>query len=167
MEKNWAAPRCFAAPLMAKHWPILVCVAGLLAVPCYAAKPADRDGSTPAKAIRLKQRNVDKAVEEEFVWMMKLHNYTPLLAMRDAFAKAVRQFKTGMKKSASIDPGWGHSSEDYNGHLISHWWFMTPRGKRDVYFDTGTSINTPGEVVRQEPARGGYMIRMAGTLKLQ
>ena len=67
----------------------------------------------------------------------------------------------------SVDPGWGHGSLDHNGHLISEWWFMTPRGKRDVYFDTGTLISTPGEVARQESARAQYMQRMAHTLKVQ
>ena len=46
-------------------------------------------------------------------------------------------------------------------------WFETPRGKKDVYFDTGTLINTPGEVARQESARAQYMGRMAPTLKVQ
>ena len=98
--------------------------------------------------------------------MMKLYGYTPLLAMRDAFTVAVRRAKAGAK-SVSVDPGWGHATVDHNGRLISNWWFQTPRGKKDVYFDTGTLLSTPGEVARQESARAQYMGRMAQTIKLQ
>jgi hypothetical protein len=142
---------------------IVTIAAALVASSCLAATP---DGSTKAKAIPLKQRAPGKAVEEEFALMMKLYHYTPLLAMRDAVGDAVRKAKAG-KKSVSVDPGWGHATVDHNGHLISNWWFQTPRGKRDVYFDTGTLINTPGEVARQESARAQYMGRMAPTLKVQ
>ena len=133
------------------------------ALPCPAATP---DGSTEARAIPLKQRSAERAVEEEFALMMKLYRYTPLLAMRDALKVAFREAKAG-NTSARIDPGWGHASLDHNGRLISNWWFKTPRGKRDVYFDTGTLIDTPGEVARQESARAQYMSRMASTLKVQ
>lgn len=142
---------------------ILTIAAAVVASPCLAAT---QDGSTKAKAIPLKQRDPAKAVEEEFAWMMKLHHYTPLLAMRDALADAVRKAPTG-KSSVNIDPGWGHGSVEHNGHLISEWSFLTPRGKKDIYFDTGALINTPGEVARQDSARAQYMARMAPTLKLQ
>lgn len=142
----------------------LITLAALFAASsCLAVTP---DGSTKAKAIPLKQRDPSKAVDEEFAVMMKLYRYTPLLAMRDAIVVAVRQAKTG-KKSVNVDPGWGHASLDHNGRLISNWWFQTPRGKKDVYFDTGTLIATPGEVARQESARGQYIVRMAQTPKLQ
>ena len=141
---------------------IVTIAAILVASSCLAATP---DGSTKAKAIPLKQRSPAKAVEEEFVLMMKLYRYTPLLAMRDALKVAFREAKAG-NTSVSIDPGWGHASLDHKGRLISNWWFQTPRGKRDVYFDTGTLIDTPGEVARQESARAQYMARMAQTLKV-
>ena len=142
---------------------ILTLVTFLAASLCLAAPP---DGSTKAKAIPLKQRDPAKAVEEEMQWMMKLYHYTPLLAMRDATADAIRKVKAG-QKSVSISPGWEHATVDHNGHLISWWSLVTPRGKRDVYFDTGTLINTPGEVARQESARAQYIGRMAPTLKVQ
>src|SRR5262245_33472398 len=84
---------------------------------CFAAT---HDGSTKAKAIPLKQRNTVKAVEEEFAWMMKLYHYTPLLATRDRMVEEVRKVKAG-KKSTNKSAGWGHSTQDHNGHLISHW----------------------------------------------
>jgi hypothetical protein len=147
--------------LMRVH--IVTIAAVFVASTCLAAIP---DGSTKAKAIPLKQRAPAKAVEEEFALMIKLYHYTPLLAMRDAFVGAVRKVKGG-QKSVSVDPGWGHATVDHNGRLISNWWFQTPRGKRDVYFDTGTLLDTPGEVARQESARAQYMGRMAHTIKLQ
>ena len=98
--------------------------------------------------------------------LVKLYHYTPLLAMRDRVVEEVRKVKAG-KKSTNRSAGWGHATVDHNGHLISNWWFETPRGKREVYFDTGTLINTPGEVARQESARARYMGRMAPTLKVQ
>jgi len=138
----------------------------LAASSCLAATP---DGSSKAKAIPLQQRDPAKAVEEEMQWMMKLYHYTPLLAMRDAIRGAlpdiVRKAKAG-KKAASVDPGWEHATVEHNGHLISDWRFQTTRGKRDVYFDTGTLINAPGEVARQESARGQYMVRKMQTFKV-
>jgi len=145
---------------------IILIAAGIAVAPCFASPPGARDGSTKAKAIPLKQRNPAKAVEEEMAWMMKLYHYTPLLATRDALADAIRQAKTG-KKSVSVSGFWGHATVDHKGHLISNWWFPTPRGKREIYFDTGTMINTPGEVVRQESARGQYIARMMPQLKVQ
>jgi hypothetical protein len=148
---------------MLKRAHIIAMLAIATAASAFAAAP---DGSTKAKAIPLKQRDPQKAVEEEIAWMMKLYHYTPLLAMRDRMIEEVRIVKAG-KKSTNRSAGWGHSTQDQNGHLISHWWFDTPRGKRDVYFDTGTLIDTPGEVRRQESARAEYMGRMAPTLKIQ
>ena len=142
---------------------IVTIVAVVTAVSVCAATP---DGSTKAKAIPLKQRDPQKAVEEEMAWMMKLYHYTPLLALRDRVVEEVGKVKAG-KKSTNRSAGWGHATVDHHGHLISEWWFNTPHGKRTVYFDTSTLINTPGEVARQESARADYMGRMAPTLKVQ
>jgi hypothetical protein len=142
---------------------ILIIFAVLSVSPCLAATP---DGSSKAKAIPLKQRDPMKAVEEEMAWLMKLYRYTPLLATRDDLAEQIRQLKAG-KKPRKKESGWGHASIDYNGHLLSNWWFPSPRGKREIYFDTGTLIKTPGEVARQESARAQYIGRMLPTLKIQ
>ena len=142
----------------------ILIIFGVLAVsPCLAATP---DGSSKAKAIPLKQRDPMKAVEEEMAWMMKLYRYTPLLATRDALAEQIRQLKAG-KKPKKMAMGWGHASVDYNGRLLSYWWFPSPKGKREIYFDTGTLLKTPGEVVRQESARAQYLGRMLPSLKVQ
>jgi hypothetical protein len=142
----------------------ILAVLTILAIsPCLAATP---DGSTKAKAIPLKQRNPAKAVEEEMAWMMKLYHYTPVLATRDAVAEQIRQLKAG-KKPEKKPLGWGHASIDYNGHLLSNWWFPSPKGKREIYFDTGTMTKTPGEVARQESARAQYIGRMVQKLKFQ
>lgn len=130
---------------------------------CSAATPL---GSTKATAIPLKQRDPAKAVEEEMAWMMKLYRYTPILATRDALAEQIRQLKAG-KKPQKKPSDWGHASVDYNGQLLSNWWFPTPKGKREIYFDTGTLIRTPGEVARQESARALYIARILPTLKIQ
>ena len=61
---------------------------------------------------------------------------------------------------------WRHGSLDYNGHLISYWWFVTAHGKKEVYFDTGISSDTAG-VAEQESAPAQYMRRMAPSVKLQ
>jgi hypothetical protein len=148
---------------MLKRANIVTILAVVATASAFAATP---DGSTKARAIPLKQRDPAKAVEEEFTWMMKLYHYTPLLAFRDRVVEEIRKVKAG-KKSTNKSAGWGHATVDRNGHLISDWWFDTPRGKREVYFDTGTLINTPGEVVRQESARAEYMRRMAPTVKVQ
>ncbi len=129
-----------------------------------AAASEARDGSTKAKAILLKQRVPMRAVAEEFDWMTKLYHYTPLLAMRDAIVRAGRRLKPG-EKISNASAGWEHSSQDFKGHLISHWSLMTPHGQKDVYFDTGTFVDTPGEVRRQESARADYMTKMAPTIK--
>jgi hypothetical protein len=142
---------------------ILAVLAVLAVSPCLAATP---EGSTKAKAIPLKQRDPAKAVEDEMAWMMKLYHYTPILATRDALSDQIRQLKAG-KKPEKKPHDWGHASIDYNGHLLSNWWFPTPKGKREIYFDTGTLIRTPGEVARQESARAQYIGRILPTLKIQ
>jgi len=144
---------------------ILAIIAVVAAAPCLEAQRADRDGSTRAKAIPLKERGM-KAVEEEMAWMLKLYNYSPVLATHDAAADASSKVKAGTK-SVNTPAPWGHSSLDYNGHLISYWWFVTPRGKKEIYFDTGISSDTPGEVAEQDSARAQYMRRMASSVKLQ
>jgi hypothetical protein len=133
---------------------------------CHAAQPSVQDGSSGEKAIPLKQRGV-KAVEEEMKWMMKLYHYTPLMATRDAVADAVRQITAGKKKTVQNLHPWEHGSLDHHGKLIGYWSFNTPRGEREIYFDTGTLINTPGEVARQESARAQYMKQMSQSLKIQ
>jgi hypothetical protein len=119
---------------------IATILAAVIAASAFAATP---DGSTKAKAIPLKQRDPQKAVEEEMAWMMKLYHYTPLLAMRDRMIEEVRKVKAG-KKSTDKSAGWEHATQEQNGHLISVWRIDTPRAKREIYFDTGTLINTPG-----------------------
>ena len=148
---------------MLKRAHIVTILAVVAAASAFAATP---DGSTKARAIPLKQRDPSKAVEEEFARMMKLYHYTPLLAFRDRVVEEIRKVKAG-EKSTDKSAGWGHGTVDHNGHLISYWWFDTPRGKKEVYFDTGTLLKTPGEVVRQESARADYMRRMGPTVKVQ
>src|SRR5689334_3619680 len=122
---------------MAKHVRVATIVAVIALTPCFATTSGNHDGSTKAKAIPLKQRDPTKAVQEEMDWMMKRYHYTPLLATRDAALDSVRRVKAE-KKPISTSAGWEHATVDHNGHLISYWWFATPHGKRDVYFDTGT-----------------------------
>ena len=143
--------------------PILITVAVLAGSQCAAAT---LDGRSKESAIPLKQRDPIRAVEEEMGWMMKLYHYTPLLATRDDLAEQIRQLKAG-KKPQKKPPPWGHATVDYNGRLLSNWWFPSPKGKRNIYFDTGTLIKTPGEVARQESARSLYIVRMLPTLKIQ
>ncbi len=149
----------------------IVTVAALFAfMGCVVAKSPERDGSTMQRAIPLKQRGI-KAVEEQMQWMMKLHGYTPMLATRDELqrsaAEAVRRLKAGQKASHIHPPEpWYHSTRDHNGQCCSHWWFRTPRGPKDVYFDTGTSINTPGEIARQEEYCVEYFRNYVQSLKL-
>ena len=144
---------------------ILAITAVFAAALCLAGQPATRDGSTTAKAIPLKERGM-KAVEEEMAWMLKLYNYSPVLAVHDAVADSSSKVKTD-KKSVNTPAPWGHRSLDHNGHLISYWWFVTPRGKKEVYFDTGISSDTLGNVAEQESARAQYMRREASSVKLQ
>jgi hypothetical protein len=139
-------------------------IASVLAFTVTATAVSDtRDGSTKARAILLKQRDPQRAVDEEFAWMTRLYHYTPLLAMRDTIINVGLKLKPGQKAS-NISP-WGHSSQDYKGHLVSHWSLTTPHGQKDIYFDTGTLVDTPGEIQRQESARADYMTRMASTIK--
>ncbi|HEX8078173.1 MAG TPA: hypothetical protein VF511_10190 [Chthoniobacterales bacterium] len=147
--------------------PLLLFALLVATAPCQAAKPIVRDGSTKAKAIPLTERDPAKAVEQEMAWMMKLFHYTPILATRDALTKAIRELKAGKAKTVNLPHNWGHATVDYNGRLISDWWFPSPHGKREIFFDTGTLINTPGEVARQESARAAYLGRILPTLKLQ
>lgn len=119
-------------------------------MPCVLAKPLERDGSTKAKAIPLKERGI-KAVEEQMQWMMKLHGYTPMLATRDEAQKsatdAVRRSKAGQKADPNPLPQpWEHATLDHNGQWCSYWWFRTPHGRREMYFDTGVSMKTPGSL---------------------
>jgi hypothetical protein len=151
---------------MLKRAHIIIVVVAFAVAPCFGAQPSGRDGSTKARAIPLKQRDPAKAVEEEMQWMMKLYRYTPILATRDAVLDSIRRVKAG-KKPARAASDWGHATLDHNGRLISNWWFPSPRGKRDIYFDTGTLIRTPGEVVRQESARAQYIGKMVQKLKFQ
>jgi hypothetical protein len=94
-----------------------------------------------------------------------------VLATRDEIAQlaadAIRRLKAGEKQPSGKPPQpWEHGSLDHRGHLISYWWFRTPRGRMEIYFDTGTLINTPGEVARQETARAKYMEQQMKSLKL-
>ena len=86
--------------------------------------------------------------------------------MHDAVADASSKVKAG-KKSVNTPAPWGHRTLDYSGHRISYWWFVTPRGKKEVYFDTGLSSDTLKEVAEQESARAQYMRQMASSVKLQ
>jgi len=150
--------------MLTRHY-ILAIIAVIAAVPCFAAPRADHDGSTEAKAIPLKERGT-KAVVEEMAWMLKLYNYSPVLAAHDAVADASSKVKAG-KKSVNTPAPWGTRILNYSGHLISYWWFVTPRGKKEVYFDTGISSDTLEEVAEQESVRAQYMRQMASSVKLQ
>src|SRR5438093_3654142 len=122
---------------------VVVVTVILAVVPCYAGKPVVTDSSTMEETILLKQRG-SKAVEEEIAWMMKLYHYTPLLATRDAVADAVRQIKEGKKKSVENLHPWEHATLEHGKQWCSYWSFMTPRGRKEIYFDTGVSTTTPG-----------------------
>ena len=152
---------------MLKRATILAAGFALLTTVTYAAT---HDGSTMEKAIPLKQRG-PKAVDEQMQWMMKLHGYTPMLATRDELQKsaadAVRRLKAGQKPSTTRPPQpWEHATLDRNGRCCSYWWFRTPRGRKEMYFDTGVSISVPGEVVRQEQAVVEYFKKYINSLKL-
>jgi hypothetical protein len=148
---------------------ILTTLAVLTASLCHAATP---DGSSMAQAIPLKQRDPLKAVDEEMQWMMRRYRYTPVLATRDEIAAlaadAIRRVKAGQKPSSAKPPTpWEHGSLDRKRRLISYWVFRTPHGKKEAYFDTGVSINAPGELARQESARGQYMQQAMQSVKIQ
>jgi len=87
---------------MLKRAHIVAILAVITAASGFAAMP---DGSTKAKAIPLKQRDTQKAVEEEMAWMMKLYHYTPLLALRDRIVEEARKVKAG-QKSTNRSAGW-------------------------------------------------------------
>jgi hypothetical protein len=134
---------------------------------CLGSKPPGNAGGSIERAIPLTHRTAEAAVNEEMTWMRKLYHYTPLEATRDAFAEAVRQIKVEKKKEASAPTPWGHASREYKGRLISCWWLRTPHGRKEIYFDTGVSINTPGEVARRESACANYMAERMKSLKIQ
>jgi hypothetical protein len=75
--------------------------------------------------------------------------------------------KAGQKPSkAPIPQPWEHATLEHNGRCISYWWFRTPRGRKEMYFDTGLSINAPGELVRQESAVVEYFKNYINSLRL-
>ena len=150
---------------MFTHAYLVLVVAVLAIAPCHAAKPINRDGSAKERAIPLKHRGV-KAIDEEMAWMMKVFHYTPLLATRDIMVDAIRKSKT-TKKAVHAPTPWRHATLEHAGRWCSYWMVRTPRGERHIYFDTGISTNTPGEVVRQESSRAQYMGRKIDSLKLQ
>jgi hypothetical protein len=137
------------------------------AAQCLAGKSGAGSGASIDKAIRLKARTASAAVEEEMAWMKKLYHYTPLDATRDAYIEAIRQIEVEKKKEGEGPIPWGHASREYNGRLISCWWLRTPHGRKEVYFDTGLAINTPGEVARRESACARYMGERIPSLKLR
>jgi len=82
---------------------------------------------------------------------MKLHGYTPVLAMRDAALDIARQLKAGKKwEAVKSQSAWSHGTLKHGEQWCSYWSFLTPRGRKEIYFDTGVSINTPGAVEGQE-----------------
>ncbi len=131
----------------------------------YAGKSPGRDGSSPERAILLKQRGTE-AIDEEMQWMMKRYDCTPVSATRDAFADAVRQLKAGRKGPIHPPTPWEHGTVAQAGHWISVWMVRTPQGKRHIYFDTGISTSKRGEVPRMESSRADYMTRMVKSLKI-
>lgn len=142
-----------------------VFAAFIAVLPCEGATPAVLDGSTVEKAIPLKQRGT-KAAAEEFQWMMKIHGYTPALTMRDALADAVRAVRDGKAKEVNASTNMDHRTIEHGGHWCSYWRFRTPKGTREIYFDTGVSTKTP-EVERQEAARANYLQEALGSLKIK
>jgi len=98
--------------------------------------------------------------------MMKLCHYTPVLASKAGMIDTIRKVKAG-KRHFERSLGWEHATLEHAGQWCSYWSFLTPHGQKKIYFDTGVSINTPGEVRRQESVRAQYMARMIDSLKLQ
>ena len=141
----------------------LLLILGL--IPCSDGKPSVRDGSTKDKAIPLRERGA-KAIDEEMTWMMRLYSYTPVLANRDAMVEVVRRVKAG-ERGFEGPSNWEHGTLEHGKQWCSYWSFLTPRGRKKIYFDTGVLISTPGEVRRQEGARAQYMARATDSLKLQ
>jgi hypothetical protein len=146
------------------HIPIFCAVFAI--TPCYAGKPVVRDGSSIEKAIPLKQRGT-RAVEEEMMWMKKIYKYTPIQSTRDAYAEAVGQIKVEKKKEGHAPDPWSHATLQHGNQWCSYWWFRTPRGKKEIYFDTGIPISTPGEVARQESTHAQYIAQAVQSLKVQ
>ena len=133
---------------------IIVVAAALAIAPCHAAT---RDGSTIDTAIPLKQRGA-KAVEEQMRWMMKLHGYTPVLSTRDAALDIARQLKAGKKReNVKSQSPWSHRTLKHGEQWCSYWSFLTPRGRKEIYFDIGVSINIPGAVAKQESDVSKYI----------
>jgi hypothetical protein len=133
--------------------------------PCHAGKPVTRDGSTIARAIPLKQRG-SKAVEEEMAWMMKLYHYSPALTARDDMIDVVSKVKAG-KRGFDAPMHWEHATLEHGTQWCSYWSFLTPQGRKKIYFDTGIPLNMPGEVQRQERVRAQYMARAIDSSKVQ
>lgn len=150
--------RCmrFYLPLVA------ILIAGL---PGAAVSRAAADGSTKENAIPLRQRGT-KAIEEEMQWMAKLFGYTPVLTMRDTLAAAVREIKAG-KKEVDMPTNLDHRTVEHGGRWCSYWRFKTPQGTKEIYFDTGVSTKTPGEMARQESTRASYLQDALGKLKIK
>ncbi len=90
--------------------------------------------------------------------MMKLYHYTPVLSARDTIGKAVQEVKAG-NKNVKATAGYQHATLEHGGQWCSYWSFQTPQGQKNVYFDTGIPVDTPGEVPRQERVRSQYMVR--------
>ena len=82
----------------------IIAIIVVVAAPCLAAQPAEHDGSTKAKAIPLKERGT-KAVVEEMAWMLKLYNYSPVLAAHDAVADARAKSKQAKSQWKLQHPG--------------------------------------------------------------
>jgi hypothetical protein len=132
---------------------LLAVLAVVAVTPCHSGKPPERDGSTPKKAIQLKRRGMS-AIDEQMQWMMKLYGYTPLLAEREqlkqSVAEDVRRSEAGQKPFEGLpQQGWDHRTLDHDGKCCSYWLFNTPRGRKQIYFDTGVPF-TVSEVARQE-----------------
>lgn len=99
--------------------------------------------------------------------MIKVFHCTPLRATRDVMADAVRKAKA-TKNAVHAPTPWEHATLEHAGQWCSYWMVRTPRGERHIYFDTGISTNTPGEVERQESSRAQYMAQMMmQSLKLE
>src|ERR1041385_1522623 len=142
---------------MLRHAYLVVIVTAFAVTPCHAGKSTERDGSTMERAIPLKQRGPN-AVEGQMTWMMELYGYTPVLATRNAAEDIVRQLKAGKsRQTVKSQSPWSHSTLKHGQQWCSYWWFLTPRGRKEIYFDTGVSVNTPGEVERQESACARYI----------
>jgi hypothetical protein len=70
-----------------------------------------KDGSSIDRAIVLREHG-DEAVPEEWQWIAKLHPGAHRLE-------------------------WEHATSTHHGRFYSYYLLTTPRGKEDIYFDTG------------------------------